>query len=102
MQGRVSKGAKAHSVVETPSAWMTARVDDVARCVINLLDHPRRRLSVRRRLVWPFRVLGVLSRLFPAVGDWVVTRIFHVDHAQAAQANAAVVKADAVTGGSSK
>jgi short-subunit dehydrogenase len=82
MQGRVVAGGKAHPVVETPSKWMTADVEDVARRVVDLIDHPRRRLSVRRRLVWPFRALGVLATAFPALGDWVVTKIFHVDHAR--------------------
>ncbi|MDR3620177.1 MAG: SDR family NAD(P)-dependent oxidoreductase [Paludisphaera borealis] len=90
MQSRVVPGSKAHPVVETPSSWMTADVDDVARRVVGLIDHPQRRLSVRRRLVWPFRALGVLARMFPALGDWVVARIFHVDHAQASSTEASV------------
>jgi uncharacterized protein len=88
MQGRVALGGTAHPVVETPSSWMTADVDDVARRVVGLIDQPRRRLSVRRRLVWPFRALGVLARAFPAVGDWVVSRVFHVDHAGASSTEA--------------
>src|SRR5438046_465099 len=79
---RDAPGSRAHSVVETPSAWMTADVEEVARRVVGLIDRPQRRLSVRRRLVWPFRALGLLARTFPALGDWVVTRIFHVDHAR--------------------
>jgi short-subunit dehydrogenase len=82
MRDRVAPGGRAHPVVDTPSAWMTADVDDVARRVVGLIDHPRRRLSVRRRMVWPFRVLGVIAMAFPALGDWVVSRVFHVDHAQ--------------------
>jgi len=82
MQGRVVSGGSAHPVVETPSKWMTASVDDVARRVVDLFDNPRRRLSVLRRMVWPFRALGVLASTFPALGDWVVTKIFHVDHAR--------------------
>ena len=87
MQDRVAPGGRAHPVVDTPSAWMTADVDDVARRVVGLIDHPQRRLSVRRRMVWPFRALGVLAGVFPALGDWVVARIFHVDHAQASSTN---------------
>ncbi|MDG3004090.1 SDR family NAD(P)-dependent oxidoreductase [Paludisphaera mucosa] len=74
-------GAQAHPVVETPSAWMTADVEDVARRVAGLIDRPRRRLSVLRRMVWPFRAMGALAWAFPALGDWLVTRIFHVDQA---------------------
>lgn len=81
MRGLVIMGGKAHPVVETPSAWMTADVEDVARRIADLLDRPKRRLSVRRRLVWPFRLMGALAWMFPALGDWMVTRVFHVDHA---------------------
>lgn len=85
LQSRVADGEKAHSVVETPSAWMTASVDDVAGRVADLLDRPKRRLSVRRRLVWPFRALGALAWMFPALGDWFVTQVFHVDHSHGDQ-----------------
>jgi len=74
-------GARAHPVVETPSEWMTADVHEVARRVAGLLDRPRRRLSVLRRMVWPFRAMGALAWAFPALGDWFVTRVFHVDQA---------------------
>ncbi|AMV39877.1 SDR family NAD(P)-dependent oxidoreductase [Planctomyces sp. SH-PL62] len=75
------EGASAHPVVETPSPWMTADVEDVARRVVDLLDRPRRRLSVLRRMVWPFRILGAAAWAFPALGDWFVTRVFGVDQA---------------------
>lgn len=44
-------------ILEPPPACMTARVEDVARRIVRLLDHPRRRLSVLRRVVWPFRLI---------------------------------------------
>jgi short-subunit dehydrogenase len=75
-------GARAHPVVETPAAWMTADVEDVARRIVGLIERPRRRLSVRRRMVWPFRALGAIFRLCPALGDLVVTRLFRVDHSE--------------------
>ena len=87
MQGRVAPGGRAHPVVDTPSAWMTADVDDVARRVVGLIDRPRRRLSVKRRMVWPFRALGMLAVAFPALGDWMVSRVFHVDHARASSSD---------------
>jgi hypothetical protein len=37
-----------------------------------LLDHPRRRLSVPKRFVWPFRMLGFLVRICPPLGDRLV------------------------------
>ncbi len=77
-------GAPPHPVVESTSPWMTADVADVARRVAGLIERPRRRLSVRRRLVWPFRAMGALARAFPALGDWIVIRAFHVDQAATA------------------
>lgn len=74
-------GARAHPVVETPAEWMTADVLDVARRIVDLVDRPKRRLSVLRRMVWPFRAMGALAWAFPALGDFFVTRVFHVDQA---------------------
>ncbi|WP_220369771.1 SDR family NAD(P)-dependent oxidoreductase [Paludisphaera rhizosphaerae] len=80
-QKLATDGARAHPVVETPSEWMTADVQEVARRVVDLLDRPKRRLSVLRRMVWPFRAVGALVWAFPALGDWFVTRVFQVDQA---------------------
>lgn len=56
-------------LLDAPLPWMTADVRDVARRIARLIDHPRRRLSVRRRVVWPFRTIGVLFRAWPWLGD---------------------------------
>ena len=58
----------AHPILDNAAPWMTADVEDVARRVARLLDHPRRRLSVLRRFVWPFRLLGVDRPALPAAG----------------------------------
>ena len=55
--------------VHRPPALFTARVDDVARRIVRLVDHPRRRLSVLRRMVWPFRLVGGLFQVWPWLGD---------------------------------
>jgi short-subunit dehydrogenase len=60
---------KTHPILGITAPWMTAEVDDLARRVVGLLDRPRRRLSVRRRLVWPFRALGVAVAICPPLGD---------------------------------
>jgi uncharacterized protein len=78
---------QAHPILDNGAPWMTADVADVARRVIRLIDHPRRRLSVLRRFVWLFRFLGVIARICPPLGDRVVRRlqrenyvaIFHSD-----------------------
>ncbi len=52
-----------------PPTFASARVDVVARRVARLIDRPRRRISVLRRVVWPLRVVGALFRAWPALGD---------------------------------
>jgi short-subunit dehydrogenase len=64
-----------HPMLDSPSTWMSARVDDVARRIVRLIDHPKRRLSVLRRVVWPFRLLGGLFRLSPVLGDLAVRSV---------------------------
>ena len=68
----VPAGERIDPILDNAMPWMTADVNEVARRVARLLDQPRRRLSVLRRLVWPFRALGALARLCPPLGDWVV------------------------------
>ena len=71
---------RAHPILDNAAPWMTADVEDVARRVTRLLDHPRRRLSVLRRFVWLFRFLGVVARLCPPLGDRVVRLLQHENH----------------------
>ena len=54
---------------------MSAEVDDVARRIVRLIERPRRRLSVLRRFVWPFRLLGGLFQVWPGLGDLAVSSI---------------------------
>ncbi len=68
----VPPGEKPHQILDNAAPWMTADVREVARRVTRLVDHPRRRLSLLKRLVWPFRLLGVLARLCPPLGDRLV------------------------------
>jgi short-subunit dehydrogenase len=77
----VTPEKRAHPILDNASPWMTANVDDVARRVANLLDQPRRRLSVLRRFVWLFRFLGVIAQLCPPLGDLVVRRLQREDRA---------------------
>jgi hypothetical protein len=54
---------------------MSASVEDVARRIVGLIDRPRRRLSVLRRVVWPFRIVGGLFQVWPALGDLALSSI---------------------------
>jgi short-subunit dehydrogenase len=64
--------ARPHAILNNTAPWMTASVDDVARRTVRLLDRPRRRISVLRRMVWPFRLLGAALRACPPLGDRLV------------------------------
>jgi short-subunit dehydrogenase len=97
-RGLLGPGECAHSVVETPAAWMTADQDDVARRIVRLIERPKRRLSVRRRLVWPFRIMGAVFRAWPALGDLAVTKLFHVDHATRSSLSLAEQSESFITG----
>ena len=68
-----------HPILGNAAPWMTADVEDVARRVTGLLDHPRRRLSVLRRFVWVFRLLGLVAWICPPLGDRVVIALQHAD-----------------------
>jgi short-subunit dehydrogenase len=72
-------GESPHPIIDNAAPWMTADVEEVARRVAGLFDHPRRRLSLLKRLVWPFRVLGVIARVCPPLGDRVVVMLQRKD-----------------------
>jgi short-subunit dehydrogenase len=58
---------------DRPPRILTADVQDAARRVVRLLDHPRRRLSFLRRTIWPWRLVGALFQAVPALGDLAVS-----------------------------
>jgi short-subunit dehydrogenase len=71
----VPPGGRPDPILDNAAPWMTADVEEVARRVVRLLDHPRRRLSVTRRFVWPFRILGAVASLCPSLGDRFVAAL---------------------------
>jgi short-subunit dehydrogenase len=75
VESRVPAGGKHASIIDTAPSWMSADVTDVARRIVRLIDHPRRRLSMLKRGVWPLRMLGAFSQLCPPFGDWLVVRM---------------------------
>jgi short-subunit dehydrogenase len=68
----VPEGGRTHPILDNAAPWMSASALEVARRIARLLDRPRRRLSVPKRFVWPFRSLGMLVRLCPPLGDRLV------------------------------
>jgi uncharacterized protein len=72
-------GGEYNPLLDAPKPWMSARVEEVARRIVRLIERPKRRLSVQRRFVWPFRLLGGLFQVCPPLGDLalsVMTRHF--------------------------
>jgi uncharacterized protein len=57
---------------DRPPALITTAVDIAARGIVRLLDRPRRRLALPRRVVWSFRLAGVFFGLFPGLADAAV------------------------------
>ncbi len=71
----VPAGGHVDPILDNAAPWMTADVQEVARRIVGLLDHPRRRLSVLRRFVWIFRVLGAGASICPLLGDRIVVAL---------------------------
>ncbi len=69
------RGGEYNPLLDAPRPWMSAQVEDVARRIVRLIEHPRRRLSVLRRVVWPFRLVGGLFQVWPALGDLALSAI---------------------------
>ena len=63
------------AAMDPPPAWASATVEDVAARIVRLLDRPKRRLSVLRRAVWPFRLFGAVVSAVPALGDVAIGRM---------------------------
>ena len=68
-------GGEYNPLLDAPRPWMVARVDRVAERIARLIDRPRRRLSLLRRVVWPFRLIGGLFQVWPALGDLALSSI---------------------------
>ncbi len=82
---RVPEGGRTHPILDNAVPWMSASAGMVARRIVRLLEHPRRRVSVPKRFVWPFRIVGFLARLCPPLGDRLVIAMQRQDqHAGAA------------------
>jgi short-subunit dehydrogenase len=62
-------GGRYNPLLDAPMPWMSARVEDVAQRIVRLIERPKRRLQVLRRVVWPFRLFGALLRICPPLGD---------------------------------
>ena len=64
-----------NSMTDPPPRVFTADVDRVARRIVRLIDHPRRRLSVPGWFVGPWRILGGILQVMPWLGDAVLSAL---------------------------
>lgn len=64
-----------NAFLDPPPRFLTASVETVARRVVRLIERPRRRLSVPKRFVWPWRWLGQYFQLTPWLGDAVLSNL---------------------------
>jgi uncharacterized protein len=72
---------------DPPPAFLTADVGDVARRIVRLIEHPRRRIAVLRRIIWPHRLVGALFQLLPWLGDLgITTMAIHQERTMRAKA----------------
>lgn len=73
--GSRSPSATADALTRRPPAFLVATADDAAKRIARLLVHPRRRLSVLKRAVWPYRILGGLFQIVPGAADLILGRV---------------------------
>jgi short-subunit dehydrogenase len=84
--GRPPAGSVYNAMRDRPPALMTAPLETVARRVARLIDAPRSRLSVLRRVVWPVRVMGAFFGVVPGLADLAVSAMIRrVEREQAAR-----------------
>lgn len=55
-----------------PPPAITCSAEDAAERIARLITRPRRRISMLRRAVWPWRWCGALDRMAPWIGDWAI------------------------------
>jgi short-subunit dehydrogenase len=71
----VPTGEHPHPILDNAAPWMSTTVEEVARRTVGLLDRPCRRLSIPKRFIWPFRLVGAAARLCPPLGDRLVVMV---------------------------
>ena len=67
-----------HPMLDAPSWLMSIPAAAAAARIVALIERPRRLLSVPRRFVWPWRLIGGFFQLWPSLADLVVSTIVHI------------------------
>jgi short-subunit dehydrogenase len=58
---------------DRPPALLTIPVERAAQRIARLLEHPRRRLTLARRIIVPLRIAAALFRISPILGDLAIS-----------------------------
>lgn len=58
-----------------PPPMFSGSAEEAARRIARLLDHPRRKIVMLRRIVWPWRILGAFVDGVPIIGDRAVSGV---------------------------
>jgi short-subunit dehydrogenase len=74
-RGWAPKPPSARRLTERPPDFLVATAEDVAGRIARLIVRPKRRLSVLKRAVWPFRLMGGLLQVVPGLGDAILSRV---------------------------
>jgi short-subunit dehydrogenase len=69
------KTKAARRLTERPPDFLVANAEQAAKRIARLIVRPRRRLSVLRRAVWPFRLIGGWFQVAPFMGDAILGRL---------------------------
>lgn len=64
-----------HPMLDAPSPWLSATVQETARRIVRLIERPKRRISILKRFIWPSRLGGAILQLWPALGDLIISTI---------------------------
>jgi len=73
--GWAPKTEAARRLTERPPDFLVANAAQAARRIARLVVQPKRRLSVLRRAVWPFRLIGGCVQVAPWIGDAILCRM---------------------------
>ncbi|WP_169975840.1 SDR family NAD(P)-dependent oxidoreductase [Tautonia rosea] len=92
-------GTVYNAMRDRPPAILSASVDETAQRIIRLVDTPRPRLAIRRRVVWPVRLMGAFFRIVPGLADLGISAMIRRIDREEAKARAAIAAARGESGG---
>jgi short-subunit dehydrogenase len=94
-------GTVYNAMRDRPPAILSAPVEDAARRIARLIDRPRPRLALRRRVVWPVRLMGAFFRLVPGLADLGISAMIRRIDREEARAGAVLAAGRGGAGGRS-